>query len=172
MACTTATGFAVVAPLTGARSVAAVGSVTAGLHDLDARRVEMRAVLEDQALVEGHDAESLLHHANARLGAAGVGALDAVVLLSHPTDGLAPSMIGIGWPAPLVVTPDGLTAAVRGSVQLRPGWTVVLGARDPECTPFDTMLAPRDVERALQLLVPRPPEATSGRTLLAIAVRR
>jgi hypothetical protein len=172
MACTTATGFAAVAPLTGARSVAAVGSVTAGLRDVAGSRAELRAVLQDQALLEGHDAESLLHHVNARLAAAGIGALDAVVLLSHPAEGLLSSMTGVGWPAPLVVTPDRLTATVRGSVQLRPGWTVVLGGRGPTGTAFGGMLSPADVQRGLELLAPRPPEGTFGRTLLAIAVER
>lgn len=172
MACWTPTGFAAVAPLTGDRSVAAVGSITPGLRDPEELRAAMRSIVQDQALVEGHDATSLLHRANARLTAEGIGLVDAVALLTHPADGVMASMVGVGWPAPLVVTHDRLTAAVQGPTRLRAGWTVVLGGRHAALGGGQGMLSPPDVERALALLSRRPRDLAADRTLLAVSIGR
>jgi hypothetical protein len=162
-------GFAAVAPLSGSRVVAAVGRVAVtSSASTDAVRGAMRALMEDLALVVGHDPAALLERSNAAMSSAGLGQLDAVALLSRPDDHIPASVAGRGDPAPLVVAPDRLTVPVRGSVGVDRRWTVVLGAADAPGVPH-TLLSPGEVRHALSLLdPPSPASATASRTLLAL----
>ena len=162
-------GFAAIAPLSGSMVVAAVGRVAAGAgRHADAVRAGMRALMEDLALVVGHDPTALHERVNAALTSSGLGRLDAVALLSRPDDRLPASVAGRGDPAPLVVAPDRLTVPVRGSVCLDRRWAVVLGAADAPGVPH-TLLSPDEVRHALSLLdPPSPASATAPRTLLAL----
>ena len=161
-------GFAAVAPLSGSRVVAAVGSVASPVGGSETTRATMRALLEDLALVVGHEPAALLERANAAFASAGLGRLDAVALLSRPDDRIPASVAGRGEPAPLVVAPDTLTVPVRGSVVLDRGWAVVLGATDAPGLPH-TLLSPGEVRQALGLLDPPSPASVAApRTLLAL----
>jgi len=146
--------------------VAAVGRAAVGAGgDAEVVRAGMRALMEDLALVVGHDPTALLERVNAALTSSGLGRLDAVALLSRPDDRLP---AGRGDPAPLVVAPDRLTVPVRGSVCLDRRWAVVLGAADAPGVPH-TLLSPDEVRHALSLLdPPSPASATAPRTLLAL----
>ena len=149
--------------------VAAVGRAAVGAGgDAEVVRAGMRALMEDLALVVGHDPTALLERVNAALTSSGLGRLDAVALLSRPDDHLPASVAGRGDPAPLVVAPDRLTVPVRGSVCLDRRWAVVLGAADAPGVPH-TLLSPDEVRHALSLLdPPSPASATAPRTLLAL----
>jgi hypothetical protein len=150
--------------------VAAVGSVTAGIDGAEDLRAAMRSIVQDQALVEGHDPALVLHRTNAQLRREGIGSLDAVALLTHHADGTGASIVGAGWPAPLAVAPDGVATPVRGSLTVGPGWAIVLGAAGGPQSPFERLLSPDEVRQALALLSPRPMTAAVSRTLLTVAV--
>ena len=170
-------GFVAVSPLHGSRAVLAVGRVTQGstpdgVQDVAAGREEMRSVLEDRALVEGHDPASLFHRVNATLSTTNAGRIDALALLTRAGDGVPPAIVGVGRPLPLVVTPDGLSARVEGTVALGPGWTVVIAAPAPAAPPQATLLSPDDVAAAKALFTkPSAPGAPiPRRTLLAVLI--
>ncbi len=179
-------GFAAVERLSGSRSVLAVGSLHpdcswagAGIDAIaspgdarpspaapDKRRAAMRSVLQDEAMLEGHDVRRLLPRINAALGIAGLGHLDTLALLDRPADGMATTVWGAGRPLPLVVTPDGLSTSAERCVTLGPGWWVVLGQVDRDAR--GPLLAPADVRSALALLGRPPGGPTPQRTLLAV----
>jgi len=165
-------GFATVFPLSAHRALLAVGTIAPRLMvDAGPTREAMRSVLGDRAMVDGHDAWTLLHRTNAALSMAGLGRLDALALLSRAGDGPV-AVTGVGRPAPLVVTPDRLSTPVEGCVTLDRGWAVVLGADDPVASPFSGLLPPVDVGHALTLCdrpAPAGP-ASTHRTLLAVIV--
>jgi hypothetical protein len=150
----------------------AAGTVSPGITATDQveARHRIRSILEDRALVEGHDPHPLRARVNAALAAAGLGRVDALVLLSRPGEGMPASVTGDGSPAPLVATPDRVSAPIEGCVALGPGWVVVLGASDA-AEPHAGLLSTGDVGAALSLLAHAGPVMTRSpdRTLLAVA---
>jgi hypothetical protein len=157
--------------------VLAVGRVTQvpspdRAEDVAAARDEMRSILEDRALVEGHDPTSLFHRVNATLSTTNTGRIDALALLTRAGDGVPPAIVGVGRPLPLVVTPDGLSARVEGTVGLGPGWAVVIGTPAPAPWPQTALLSPDDVAAAMALFTkpPAPGTPIPRRTLLAVVI--
>jgi hypothetical protein len=169
----TAGGFAAVLPLSGNRGLLAVGTLTSGLAPGDPAdvRAEMRSIVEDQAMLDGHEPTSLAHRINAALSAAALGHIDALALVSRAAEGTPPSVVAAGRPIPLVVTPDGLSVPVDDPIQLGPGWIIVLGSTEGEGHRA-TSLDREDVATATALLDQR---SLSGRpprrTLLAMRER-
>lgn len=171
------TGFVAASPLSGRHAVLAVGTVAQastpdGPGDAKAARDEMRAVLEDRALVEGHDPTVLFHRVNASLSAAHLGRIDSLALLSRAGDRVPPAIVGVGRPLPLVVTPAGLSAPVEGTVSLNAGWAVIIGAPTPSAWPQSVLLSPADVSEAMALFnkSSAPGAPIPSRTLLAVLI--
>ncbi|HEY2428823.1 MAG TPA: hypothetical protein VGI06_07835 [Acidimicrobiales bacterium] len=166
-------GFAVVTPLSACRTLLAVGTIAPQLvrSDVEAARSQIRSVVGDRAMVDGHDAWTLLHRTNAAPAMAGLGRVDALALLSRAGDA-PPAVTGVGRPLPLVVTPDHLSAPVEGCVTLGEGWAVVLGSADPTGSPFSGLLPPGDVRTAVSLCDEHtsPVHLSASRTLLAVIV--
>ena len=173
------TGFATVSPLSGRRALLAVGSLTvpagpgrAAAFDAEGSRNELRSVLADRAMVDGHDPPGLFHRVNATLSASGLGRIESLALLSRAGDGTPPAIAGVGRPLPLVVTPDGLSTPVDGTVALGPGWAVVVGGDSEQNPPLGGLLTVSDVSTALSLFSrPSAPGAPfPARTLLAVVI--
>jgi hypothetical protein len=163
-------GFVAVLPLSACRTVAAAGTATPSRPDMVETRARMREVVNDAALLEGHDPWTLLHRANAALSRRGLGRLHTVALLSRAGDGAPLSVTAAGSPAPLVATSDGLTVPVGLGAPLAAGWTLVLGTEDETAGPGRSLLAPGDVQAARSLL--RQPAVQTAplhrRTLVAL----
>lgn len=167
-----AQGFAAVFPLSACRTLLAVGTMAPRLlpGETDGARADMRSILGDRAMVDGHDAWGLLHHSNAALTMAGLGRLDALALISRGGAD-SPAVTGVGRPLPLVVTPDRLTVPVEGCVPIGTGWSVVLGTPDPAGDHLSPLLPPTDVALALALCDPVTGSSpVPHRTLLAVIV--
>lgn len=183
-------GFVLAAPIRGTRTLLAVGTVGAPASrrpamfggppveralpgdDAESARVEMRCLVTDLAMTEGHEPNGLLTRLNTALRARGMGRIDALALLSQAGDGLPPDVAGAGRPLPLLVTPDRLSTPVSSCIPLAPGWMVVLGAPDLASPPLGGLLPPADVAAAISLLThPSVPGAPAAeRTLLAVRV--
>ena len=184
-------GFVLAAPISGTRTLLAVGAVgspasrrpvmfgggppMAGLlagADAESARAEMRCLVTDLAMTEGHEPNGLLRRLNSALRAGGMGRIDSLALLSQPGDGLPPDVAGAGRPLPLLVTPDRLSTPISSCIPLAPEWLVVLGSNDSMSPPLGGLLPPADVAAAIALLsrpsVPGAPAAE--RTLLAVRV--
>jgi hypothetical protein len=167
----TARGFTATIPVSGELLLAAVGSLAPGRLERDAEvREAIRAVLADQAMVEGYDAAALLYRANLAVTRLGLGQIDALALMSRAEVGVPASVSGAGSPEPLVVTRDHLSAPARHHAPLAHAWAVVLGAQSPEAGPFSGLLSPEDVRRAIALLEGRGARLSPDRTMLAVTV--
>jgi len=168
-------GFAAVAPVSGRTTVLATGSLDLpiGTREEDAgagrSRRSVRSLLEDHALVEGHDASSLFERVNITLSVAGLGRLHSLALLNRAEDGVPLTLEGVGHPLPLAVTPDGVVAPAAPAIRLARGWTVVLGTGDDGSF---GLVTPSDVRSALSLLdqIQAPGAPTSRRTLLCVRI--
>lgn len=184
-------GFVLAAPISGTRTLLAVGAVGAPASrrpamfggppavgvfgdggDVEYVRAEMRCLVTDLAMTDGHEPNGLLTRLNTALRARGVGRIDSLALLSKAGDGLPPDVAGAGRPLPLLVTPDRLSTPISSCVSLAPEWMVVLGAAGSGSPPRAGLLPHADVDAATALLthpcVPGAPAA--GRTLLAVRV--
>ncbi|GAC1533375.1 MAG: hypothetical protein NVS3B12_12700 [Acidimicrobiales bacterium] len=185
-------GFVLAAPISGTRTLLAVGAVAAPAPprrptmfggppaaggfgygaDVEFVRAEMRCLVTDLAMTDGHEPNGLLTRINTALRTRGVGRIDSLALLGQAGDGLPPDVAGAGRPLPLLVTPDRLSTPISSCMSLAPEWMVVLGAADSGSPPRGGLLPQADVDAATALLthpcVPGAPAA--GRTLLAVRV--
>lgn len=132
----------------------------------------MRSLLTDRTMVDGHDPIGLYNRVNAALSASGLGRIESLALLSRAGDGTPPAIAGVGRPLPLVVTPEGLSTQVDGTVALGPGWAVVVGGESEQSPPLGKLLTVSDVSTALSLFSrPSAPVAPfPARTLLAVVI--
>ena len=165
-------GFSVVIPVCGDRLLLAVGSLRRGVPtEEEGCREDIRAVLCDQSLLEGHDPAALLHRSNVELARLGLGRIDALALVSRGDAGMGGSVSGAGHPTPLVVTSDHLTAAAHDGAPLGEGWAVVLGSELAHAGPSSDLLSPDDVRRAIWLLEDNgAPAVIADRTMLAVGI--
>ncbi|GAC1318889.1 MAG: hypothetical protein NVSMB16_14950 [Acidimicrobiales bacterium] len=184
-------GFVLAAPISGTRTLLAVGEVGApasrrpamlggppvvGLFesgaDTETARAEMRCLVTDLAMTEGHEPNGLLARINTALRARGAGRIDSLALLSRAGDGIPADVAGAGRPLPLLVTPDRLSTPITSCTPLAPDWMVVLGANGPGSPPPGGLLPHADVAAATALLTrsPVPGAPAAGRTLLAVHV--
>ncbi|GAC1387107.1 MAG: hypothetical protein NVSMB4_13990 [Acidimicrobiales bacterium] len=184
-------GFVLAAPISGTRTLLAVGAVGAPASrrpamfggppvaegflsgtGAETARAEMRCLVTDLAMTEGHEPKGLLARINTALRTRGVGRIDSLALLSQAGDRLPPDVAGAGRPLPLLVTPDRLSTPISSCMPLAPEWMVILGAAGPGSPPLGGLLPLEDVAAATALLtrpsVPGAPAA--GRTLLAVRV--
>ena len=174
-------GFAELAPLTGSlwllttgRLEGPTGTPGAATTQTDDAPIgpgrAVRQVLEDLALIEGHDAASLYERAGATLRARGLGQLDSLALLSRTDERLDASVTGLGTPRPLVVTARELAAPANPTdgTRLGPGWAVVLGGAEAG----GSLLSPGEVQAALGMVRGDDPASRlpQARTLLAVIV--
>jgi hypothetical protein len=153
-------GFAHTSTLSGTQAMAAVGRLAAP-HD-EGALAAVDAVLQDVAMTEGYDAESVFALANAALAIEELGSLDGVAMFARSLSGDDGAYVtAVGMPPPVVIAPDGLAVSAERGASLSHGWTVILAEAGP-------LLRPAEVRQVLRTAPGTTGSAT--RTILAVRV--